>query len=66
LQIELLARNLACTHEEACARLREAIARDQSLQDSIPQETKEFRLDTADDVAQSMRKLPEAQLTTWS
>jgi hypothetical protein len=66
LQVEMVARQLACTYEEACVRLCEAIARDKSLQDFGQQDSKTFRVDTTDDVAQSMLILLEAQLTTWS
>jgi hypothetical protein len=64
--VETLARNLACTPEEACVRLREAVGSDKSLKGNAPPDASEFRLDTADEVARFMRKVLEAQRNTWS
>jgi hypothetical protein len=64
--VEKSARGLACTHEEACARLREAVESDKSLEGNALPDTSEFRLDTADEMAQFMREFLEAQITTWS
>jgi hypothetical protein len=66
LHVEKSARCLACTHEEACARLREAVGGDKSLKGGAPPDTGECHLDTADEVARFMREFLEAQITTWS
>jgi hypothetical protein len=64
--VEKLARNLACTPEEACIRLREAVGSDKSLETNASPDTGEFRLDTVDEVARFMREFLEAQINTWS
>ena len=66
LHVEESARGLACTPEEACARLREAVGSDMSLEGDAPPDTSEFRLDTAEDVAGFMREFLEIQIATWS
>jgi hypothetical protein len=65
-QLETLARDLACTAEEAHARVHAARARDKSLAVAVPSDTKEIRLSTAEDVARAMRQALEEQSRTWS
>jgi hypothetical protein len=64
--VEKLARNLACTHEEACTRLRDALACDQSSVANAPPDTSAFHHDTAEEVARFMREFLETQIAAWS
>jgi hypothetical protein len=66
VHLEESGRDLACTPEEACVRLRKAVGSDMSLEGNAPPDTSEFRLDTAEDVARFMREFLEAQITIWS
>jgi len=59
--MEELARAIACSPEEAVANLREAEKR---LRPAAAQ--REYHIDTAEDVARSMRTFLDEQLTSWS
>jgi hypothetical protein len=65
-QMEGVARLIACTAEEALAWLQEGAAGDAEAQEESPQERRQYRLDSAEEVARSMRSFLEGELAGWS
>jgi hypothetical protein len=63
--MEKVARPLACTPEEAIACLRDAVQSDKALETEAPPVRREYRVDTAEDVARSMRESLEEQFAAW-
>jgi hypothetical protein len=64
--MEKVARHLACTPEEAIACLRDAVESDKALESEAPPVGQEYRVDTAEDVARSMRESLEELFAVWS
>ena len=65
-KMEEEARLIACTPEQAIAYLREAAERDEPAKDKAAAVRREYHLDSAEDVARSMRKFLAERLDSWS
>jgi hypothetical protein len=65
-QMEQVARPIACTAEEALAWLQQVTERDAAAEGALPQLGPGYRLDTAEDVARSMREFLEEEMAAWS
>jgi hypothetical protein len=65
-QMEEVARLIACTAEEALACLREGAERDGAAEGESSPVRRDYRLDTAEDVARSMRAFLAGELAAWS
>jgi hypothetical protein len=65
-QMEEVVRPIACTAEEALACLRQEAERDAAAEGGSAQIRRDYRLDTAEDVARSMRAFLEGELAAWS
>ncbi len=65
-QMEGVARSIACTAEEALAWLQEGGAGDAEAEGESPRERRHYRLDSAEEVARSMRAFLEGELAGWS
>jgi hypothetical protein len=65
-RIEDLARTAACTAEEALAYFRERFEAGEAAQGKTPTTPREWHIDTAADVARSMREELEEQAGNWS
>jgi hypothetical protein len=65
-QMEGVARLIACTAEEALACLREGADRDAAANGETSPGRRDYRLDTAEEVARSMRACLAEQLAAWS
>ena len=65
-EMEALARRLAFTAEEAVGYLRELLERVELVPGREPAVRREYRLDSAADVARSMRAALEERLASWA
>jgi hypothetical protein len=63
--MEEVARLMAFSAEEALAYLRAGVEADRPAEGDTPAVRREYRLDTAADVARSMRAFLRARLESW-
>jgi hypothetical protein len=65
-EMEERARHTACTPEQAIAYLQEGAKGDEPQPCEPPAVRREYRIDTAEDAARTMRKFLDEQLDSWS